>query len=217
MKKTITIILILVVLAGMAWLIASSRQEDSQEQRVALVEKEVSFNCADGKSFIVGYSDDVEIATLSLSDERQVTLERAISASGARYTNDSGFVFWNKGDGAFIEENGEMTYENCIVVGAESDSEDIEVVGTITNIDETQAMVDGPYIVEVALEGGNDTARILIPSMGILLCEARDNIADISDLEEGMTVEARGAVSGDDGGSITPCESEDHYLRIVSE
>ena len=98
-----------------------------------------------------------------------------------------------------------------------SQTSDLELRGVITKLDETQAMVDGPYIVEVAIEGGDDTARVLIPSMGILLCEARDNIADISGLEEGMTVEARGSVSVDDGGSITPCESEDHYLRVVSE
>jgi uncharacterized OB-fold protein len=56
-----------------------------------------------------------------------------------------------------------------------------------------------------------------IPSMGIMLCDARDSIVNISDLEVGMTVEARGAVSANDGGAITPCESTEHYLRIVTQ
>jgi len=46
---------------------------------------------------------------------------QAISASGARYANtDESIVFWNKGDTAFIQEGDVTTYENCVVVPAES-------------------------------------------------------------------------------------------------
>ena len=51
---------------------------------------------------------------LALSDGRKLSLPQAISASGARYANtDDSFVFWDKGDTAFITENGSMTYSNC--------------------------------------------------------------------------------------------------------
>ena len=51
---------------------------------------------------------------LALSDGRKISLPQAVSASGARYANtDDSFVFWDKGDTAFITENGSMTYSNC--------------------------------------------------------------------------------------------------------
>lgn len=51
---------------------------------------------------------------LSLSDKRNINIPQAVSASGARYTNnDESFVFWNKGNTAFIEEKGNVTFSNC--------------------------------------------------------------------------------------------------------
>ena len=42
------------------------------------------------------------------------SLPQARSASGARYANaDQSFVFWNKGETAFIEENGQPSYSGC--------------------------------------------------------------------------------------------------------
>ena len=47
-------------------------------------------------------SDSVE---LKLSDGRSLKIPQAMSGSGARYANtDESFVFWNKGDTAFITE-----------------------------------------------------------------------------------------------------------------
>jgi membrane-bound inhibitor of C-type lysozyme len=52
---------------------------------------------------------------LTLSDGRKLRLPQALSGSGARYASDNeSFVFWNKGDTAFIEENGKTTYSGCI-------------------------------------------------------------------------------------------------------
>jgi membrane-bound inhibitor of C-type lysozyme len=48
-----------------------------------------------------------------------MTLPQVISADGARYAktdNDESFVFWTRGNGAFITENGTTTYDNCVVV-----------------------------------------------------------------------------------------------------
>jgi len=73
------------------------------------------FACPGGKSidatFVNGPSSSVRLV---LSDGRNLTLPQAMSASGARYANkDESIVFWNKGDTAFLEENGRTTYEGC--------------------------------------------------------------------------------------------------------
>jgi membrane-bound inhibitor of C-type lysozyme len=46
-----------------------------------------------------------------------LSLPQAMSGSGARYANkDESFVFWNKGNTAFITEGaaGEETYSDCV-------------------------------------------------------------------------------------------------------
>ncbi|MFA5754832.1 MAG: MliC family protein [Candidatus Paceibacterota bacterium] len=75
------------------------------------------FNCDDDKFIIADfYNGRVD---LSLSDRRVISLPHAISASGARYANSAEtFVFWNKGDTAFIDENDQRTFENCITNGS---------------------------------------------------------------------------------------------------
>jgi membrane-bound inhibitor of C-type lysozyme len=53
--------------------------------------------------------------SLKLSDGRNMNLPHVISADGGRYANaDESFVFWNRGDTAFINENNIQTYSNCI-------------------------------------------------------------------------------------------------------
>ncbi|MCX6761089.1 MAG: MliC family protein, partial [Candidatus Nealsonbacteria bacterium] len=45
----------------------------------------------------------------------KLDLPQTISASGIRYGNgDESFIFWGKGNGAFILENNEQTYGGCI-------------------------------------------------------------------------------------------------------
>jgi membrane-bound inhibitor of C-type lysozyme len=74
-----------------------------------------TFKCKDGKSIDASfYADKVD---LKLSDGRSLSLPQVLSGSGARYANkDESFVFWNKGDTAFITEgaSGEGTYSDCV-------------------------------------------------------------------------------------------------------
>lgn len=72
------------------------------------------FYCDGGKTInAVFFGDRVE---LTLSDGRTENIAQGISASGARYTNeDESFVFWNKGDTAFIQEENTTTYQNCAI------------------------------------------------------------------------------------------------------
>lgn len=85
--------------------------------------------------------------------------------------------------------------------------------GTVTAVDSSQVAVDGPYVVEIETDEGT-AQRIEVPSMGINLCAAQENIASVSDIETGDTVSVRGTMSAE--GAIVPCEGTDHYLRIES-
>jgi len=75
------------------------------------------FTCGAGKSIAAIFHNGPQSRVrLSLSDGRHLVLPQARSASGARYANaDESIVFWNKGDTAFIEEGGRMTYRDCAV------------------------------------------------------------------------------------------------------
>ena len=73
-----------------------------------------TFKCQGGKSIeATFYANSVN---LKLSDVRSLTVPQAMSGSGARYANkDETFVFWNKGDTAFVTEgdDGKDTYSGC--------------------------------------------------------------------------------------------------------
>jgi membrane-bound inhibitor of C-type lysozyme len=66
------------------------------------------FACRDGKTISAAfYSNSVE---LKRSDGRSFNVPQTLSGSGARYANsDETFVFWNKGDTAFITEGQQQT------------------------------------------------------------------------------------------------------------
>jgi len=99
----------------------------------------VIFNCADNKSIQgIFFKDRVE---LSLSDGRNMLLSQAISASGARYANsDESFVFWNKGNTAFIDEKSEITFKDCVIK---------------TAVDEPITAIANPASVNCEKLGGN--------------------------------------------------------------
>lgn len=76
-----------------------------------------TFTCPSGASVTATfYSGDEPHVALTLSDGRTLSVPQALSASGARYaTPDESFVFWNKGDSAFITEGGTTTvYTDCV-------------------------------------------------------------------------------------------------------
>jgi hypothetical protein len=93
---------------------------------------EASFSCDNGKSIDATFFQGETKAPIKegeppipagsvkvvLSDGRTMTLGQSISADGARYANpDESFVFWNKGNGVMVLENGKaLNYLGCIVV-----------------------------------------------------------------------------------------------------
>ncbi len=71
------------------------------------------YECSDDKSIWAAYKD--KEVSLSLSDGSNVFLPQATSASGARFANDDeSIVFWEKGGLAFLQQDGETTYEDCV-------------------------------------------------------------------------------------------------------
>jgi len=79
------------------------------------------FRCSQpADSFISGvfYKDRV---SLTFSSGRRITMPQTLSADGARYSNGTDkfgtgetLVFWNKGNTAFVTENGTTTYDGCV-------------------------------------------------------------------------------------------------------
>lgn len=81
------------------------------------VQKDIhTFTCENNKSIIATFypTNDTHV-NLTLSDGRKISLQYAVSASGARYTDaKETMVFWNKGNTAFITEGISTTYIGCI-------------------------------------------------------------------------------------------------------
>ena len=98
--------------AGYSWCPLTEKCQRPWEESCSVT---ATFKCA-GKKTVVAEFDraPVDQVKLKLSDGRDLTLPHAISADGARYANaDESIVFWNKGDTAFVTENGKETYSGC--------------------------------------------------------------------------------------------------------
>lgn len=112
--KIFFVILIILVVAGVIYYQWSGKMLKKNSQTIQPETTiKATFNCSAGKTISAEFSN--EKVELVLSDDRKIELPQAISASGARFANsDESFVFWNKGDTAFIEENGQTTFSDCL-------------------------------------------------------------------------------------------------------
>lgn len=127
MKKTFIIVLLIIIIGVAIWYVNEKEDKDSDMSLI----NQVTYNCDNNKTieaaFYKGEDIPVELGEppiptgkvkLVLSDGRNFNLPQTISASGVRYANhDESFVFWSKGDGALVLENGmEKDYTNCIIL-----------------------------------------------------------------------------------------------------
>jgi membrane-bound inhibitor of C-type lysozyme len=75
----------------------------------------VDYACKDGKTIkATFYASSVDLV---LDGDRKMSLPQAQSADGGRYaTADESFVFWSKGNGAFVTEGDPNveTYADCV-------------------------------------------------------------------------------------------------------
>ncbi len=109
MKKDrkIFVIVAIVAIVLVSFLIWRSGQRDTQTV--------FTFSCVGKKTISAVFRPDS--VSLTLPKGRELNLRQDTSASGARYRNlDGSIVFWNKGETAFIEENGVATYTDCTVM-----------------------------------------------------------------------------------------------------
>ncbi len=117
-----TLVLLLIIAAGLASLEPQvPERNDAQATEDAGAHSssiQATFACAGGKSVDATFDNTNDQVSLGLSDGRSFTLPHARSADGARYANaDESFVFWNRGNTAFIQENGTTTYDGCMFDG----------------------------------------------------------------------------------------------------
>lgn len=84
------------------------KEYEKQAQTITAI-----FVCPENKAIYAEFTKNQ--VKLKLSDGRELTLPQTISGSGARYANaDESFIFWNKGNGAFINEGEFATYQDCV-------------------------------------------------------------------------------------------------------
>ncbi len=94
------------------------------------------------------------------------------------------------------------------------DGDTVIVAGKVVAINLEQAMVDGPYL--ITLESAKSKKyTVAVPARGFTMCVANqsNSVADVSQIKTGEQYEVRGSVNAN--GYIMPCESADHYLRLV--
>lgn len=116
--RNILIIWGLIVVLAIAYILFKSGQNPTDRYEVTNQSSDVGFaNSAtfttDDQEFTITYSDNADIAVLNYNGENY-KLERALSASGARYvTVDDSVVFWEHQGEALIEIDGEIVVEGA--------------------------------------------------------------------------------------------------------
>jgi len=136
--KQILIILALILLFGLGYfLVSMSNQSEVSPQPPVVYSSEVETFSTDSREFTIQYSSESEYAQLGI-DGTVYDLERAVSASGAKYANeDESVIFWEHQGEAMVEINGEMIFEGATVSGAQDenlltfnvDSQKVDCVG----------------------------------------------------------------------------------------
>lgn len=76
---------------------------------------DVRYSCANGRAIEARFIlDEPAKVKLRLSDGRKIELPQVYAASGARYANaKETFIFWTKGEEAFVVEEDILTYREC--------------------------------------------------------------------------------------------------------
>jgi membrane-bound inhibitor of C-type lysozyme len=82
-------------------------------QPAAATPKTFIYQCAGGQSFTVQFIDNAQFALFTLNN-KTLKLPQAISGSGARYS-DGHTTLWIKGEGAFVEVDGNIVLKDCQV------------------------------------------------------------------------------------------------------
>jgi membrane-bound inhibitor of C-type lysozyme len=119
MKMLGNILIIIIIVLGVVFLVRKTRPAE-QSPATDTNTTEVSYRCDASKTIDAVYHHSADTVDVTLSDGRVMNeLSHTLSADGARYTtDDESFVFWSRGNGAFITENGTTTFDNCIDISS---------------------------------------------------------------------------------------------------
>ena len=87
--------------------------------------KILTYQCENGEKILARYyslaDGSLNFIKLMMPDGKEYTLPQALSASGARYTNEIELVWWIKGNSAVVESRGEngtwiLRNRNCNLI-----------------------------------------------------------------------------------------------------
>jgi membrane-bound inhibitor of C-type lysozyme len=122
-STAIAVLVVLVLVLGGGWWFLGGKTNSAAPSDTATSTPVASaaFACSDGKS--IGASFYQGSVALQLSDGRTQNLPQVAAASGIRYANqDESFVFWGKGNTAFVTEGAAQTqtFSGCIVVAPDA-------------------------------------------------------------------------------------------------
>lgn len=115
--KASVILIGIIVIAGVAYWMVSSLFVTHRSQPIGIPSfaTTASYQCADGKSFLMALSGDV--VSLVFDDGRKFAVRKVTSGfSDATYENAAnGVIFWASGKDAYIAEKEVKTYRDCVV------------------------------------------------------------------------------------------------------
>jgi membrane-bound inhibitor of C-type lysozyme len=116
--KTIVSVFVVVAVIGIGVFIITknpqSPSDDPLMNRDIAIMSTGSFLCSNGEPLDIIFTEESAIVAVR---DQVIELPQVIAASGARYANaDESFVLWNKGDTVMVQESGETTYDNCVMV-----------------------------------------------------------------------------------------------------
>ena len=91
----------------------SNETQTTEETSDSVID--ISFVCKGGENINAEFDNADRTVSLILPDGEEMTLKKTPSESGDRFANkDGSFVFWNKGNEATYDVDGETVYSDCI-------------------------------------------------------------------------------------------------------
>ncbi|EJL82409.1 hypothetical protein AC790_10990 [Pantoea sp. RIT-PI-b] len=106
MKKIVILLSSVALLSGCGML---HKQEQTPQQ--------LHYQC--GTLPLTVTQDNAKQQVSFILDGKPLTLTQTVSASGARYS-DGNYVFWSKGNGAFVERNNKIVINDCELQSADT-------------------------------------------------------------------------------------------------
>jgi hypothetical protein len=96
--------------------------------------------------------------------------------------------------------------------GPATDTATKKYTGTVTDVSTEQMAVDGPGLITFENDMG-ESYVVAIPSFGIRLCAAFENLVDVDEVEVGDSIAVQGFYNLDQN-YIVPCEDPSDFVRI---